>query len=39
MRIISALRTMMAQQASDVHLTVGPPPGYTSSRQISRFAR
>ena len=26
MRIISALRTMMAQQASDVHLTVGPPP-------------
>ena len=26
MRIISALRTMMAQQASDVHLTVGTPP-------------
>lgn len=28
MRIISALRTMMAQQASDVHLTVGPPRLY-----------
>ena len=26
MRIISALRTMIAQEASDVHLTVGTPP-------------
>lgn len=39
MRIISALRTMMAQEASDVHITVGTPPGYPRARQIIHSAR
>ena len=35
MRIISALRTMVAQEASDVHLTVGTPPAIRVHGRLS----